>query len=139
MAQRVRGCTVQNEMRGVLERVFAGAAERILDFANSRDKNVTGGCVRCSVDERENSEDNEGAQVPRWKSSVSKNFDETVRLQSEKKQDWIRKIRKERLQGIEESASSAPRLASSSAASFPGRNEPGTHCSLLLRRMSYLL
>ena len=52
---------------------------------------------------------------------VSKNFDETVRLQSE--------IREERLQGI---AEGAPRLASSSAASFPGRNEcPGTHCSLI--------
>ena len=58
---------------------------------------------------------------------VSKNFDETVRLQSEKKQEWIREIRGERLQGISEGASSAPRLASSSAASFPGRNEcPGT-------------
>ena len=31
-----------------------------------------------------------------------------------------------------ETASSAPRLASSSAASFSGRNEcPGTHCSLI--------
>ena len=28
---------------------------------------------------------------------VSKNFDETVRLQSEKRQEWIRKIRGERL------------------------------------------
>ena len=63
---------------------------------------------------------------------VSKNFDETVRLQSEKRQEWIREIRGERLQGIAEGASSAPRLASSSAASFPGRNEcPGTHCSLI--------
>ena len=40
--------------------------------------------------------------------------------------------RREKLQGIAEGASSAPRLASSSAASFPGRNEcPGTHCSLI--------
>ena len=40
--------------------------------------------------------------------------------------------RRERLQGIAEGASSAPRLASSSAASFPGRNEcPGTYCSLI--------
>ena len=54
---------------------------------------------------------------------MSKNLDETVRLQSE--------IR-ERLQGIAEGASSAPRLTSSSAASFPGKNEcPGTHCSLI--------
>ena len=61
-----------------------------------------------------------------------KNFDETVRLQSGKREEWIRLIRRERLQGIAESASSAPRLASSSAASFPGRNEcPGTHSSLI--------
>ena len=61
-----------------------------------------------------------------------KNFDETVRLESEKKQEWIREIRGERLQGIAEGASSAPRLASLSAASLPGKNEcPGTHCSLI--------
>ena len=63
---------------------------------------------------------------------MSKNLDKTVCLQSEKRQEWIREIRGERLQGIAEDASSAPRLASSSAASFPGRNEcPGTHCSLI--------
>ena len=63
---------------------------------------------------------------------MSKNFDETVRPQSEKRQEWIRKIRGERLQEIPEGASSAPRLASSSAALFPGRNEcPGIHCSLI--------
>ena len=63
---------------------------------------------------------------------MSKNFDETVRLQSEKRQEWIREISGERLQGISEGASSAPRLASSSAASFRGGNEcPGTHCSLI--------
>ena len=33
-AQRVRSWTVQNEMRGVLGRVSAGAAGRILDSAN---------------------------------------------------------------------------------------------------------
>ena len=39
---------------------------------------------------------------------------------------------KKRLQGVAEGASSAPRPASSSVASFPGRNEcPGTHCSLI--------
>ena len=66
---------------------------------------------------------------------MSKNFDETVSLQSEKRQEWIREIRGKRLQGIAEGASSAPCLASSSAASFPGRNEcPGTHCSLIARR-----
>ena len=36
-AQRVRSWTVQNEMRGVLEPVSAGAAERILDSANPRE------------------------------------------------------------------------------------------------------
>ena len=40
--------------------------------------------------------------------------------------------RREILQGIAEGASSAPRMASSPAASFPGSNEcPGTHCSLI--------
>ena len=49
-----------------------------------------------------------------------------------KEQEWIREIRGERQQGIAEGASSAPHLASSSAASFTGRNEcPGTHCSLI--------
>ena len=63
---------------------------------------------------------------------MSKYFDETVRLQSEKRREWIRQVRGERLQGIAEGASSAPHLASSSAASFPGRNEClGTHCSLI--------
>ena len=36
-AQRVRSWTVQNEMRGVLERVSPGAAGRILDSDNSRE------------------------------------------------------------------------------------------------------
>ena len=31
---------------------------------------------------------------------VSKNFDETVHLQSKKRQEWIREIRGERQQGI---------------------------------------
>ena len=63
---------------------------------------------------------------------MSKNLDKTVRLQPEKRREWIREMRGERLQGIAEGASSAPRLASSSAASFPGRNEcPGTHCSMI--------
>ena len=35
---------------------------------------------------------------------VSKNFDETVHLQSEKRKDWIREIRGERLQGIAETS-----------------------------------
>ena len=37
-AQRVRSWTVQNEMRGVLGRMFAGAAERFLDSANPRER-----------------------------------------------------------------------------------------------------
>ena len=36
-AQRVRSWTVHNEMRGVLGRVSAGAARRILNFVNSRE------------------------------------------------------------------------------------------------------
>ena len=63
---------------------------------------------------------------------MPKNFDETIRLQSEKRQEWIREIKRERLQGIAEGASSAPRLARSSTVSFPGGNEcPRTHCSLI--------
>ena len=50
---------------------------------------------------------------------MSKNFDEIVRLQSEKIEEWIREIRGEKLQRIAEGTSSAPRLVSSSAASFP--------------------
>ena len=55
---------------------------------------------------------------------VSKSLDGTVRLLSEKRQEWIREIKGERLQGIAEGASSAPRLASSSARQprrFPGK------------------
>ena len=51
---------------------------------------------------------------------MTKNLDETVRHQFEKRQEWIREIRGERLQGIAEGTSSAPRLANSSAALFPG-------------------
>ena len=66
---------------------------------------------------------------------MSKNLDKTVRLQSEKTQESIREIREKRLQGIAESASSAPRLASTSVALFLGRNEcPGTHCSLIVQK-----
>ena len=36
-AQRVRSWTVQNEMRGVLGRVYAGAAGRILDSADPKE------------------------------------------------------------------------------------------------------
>ena len=53
---------------------------------------------------------------------MSKNLDETVRLQSEKREEWIREMEGERLQGIAEGASSALGLASSSAVLFPGKN-----------------
>ena len=53
----------------------------------------------------------------------AKNFDDTVRLQSEIRREWIREIREDKPQEIAEGASSATRLASSSAASSPGRNE----------------
>ena len=43
---------------------------------------------------------------------MSKNLDETVRLQSEKRQEWIREIRGKRLQGIAEGAGSVPQLVS---------------------------
>ena len=39
--RRVRSWTVQNEMRVVLKRVSAGAAGRILDSANLREKNLS--------------------------------------------------------------------------------------------------
>ena len=79
--QRVRSWTVQNEMKGVLGRVSTGAAGRILDSANPENiRALTVGCVRCSL-EREQSERDKGA-------CVSKNLDETIRLQSEKK-EWI--------------------------------------------------
>ena len=62
---------------------------------------------------------------------MSKNFDETVRLQFKRREEWIREIR-EGLQRIAESKSSTHRQASLSDASFPDRNEcPGTHCSLI--------
>ena len=32
---------------------------------------------------------------------MSKNFDETVQFQSEKKQEWIREVREDRLQGLQ--------------------------------------
>ena len=52
-----------------------------------------------------------------------KNFDETVHLESEKRQKWIQEIRGERLQGITEGAIGAPRLANSSPQSQIGEQE----------------
>ena len=64
---------------------------------------------------------------------MSKNFDEALRLDSEKREEWIREIRRERLQETAKGTSSVFCLASSSAASFPGRNEcPWTHCNLIV-------
>ena len=63
---------------------------------------------------------------------LSKKLEKTVCLQCERRKKWIREIRGERLQRIAKSTNSASRLASSSAASFPGRNEClGTHYSLI--------
>ena len=42
----------RKKSRGVLGQMTAGAARRILDSANSRDKNSTEGCVYCSEGER---------------------------------------------------------------------------------------
>ena len=53
---------------------------------------------------------------------MSKNL-ETVGLQSRKREEWIREITGERLQGIAEGTGNAPCQASSSAVSFPGKNE----------------
>ena len=39
---------------------------------------------------------------------MSKNFDETVRLQSEIRREWIQEVRGERLQGIAEGAGAHP-------------------------------
>ena len=52
---------------------------------------------------------------------MSKNLDEIVLLQSEKREKCIQKIRGERVQGIAEDTTSAPCLASSSARRFPGK------------------
>ena len=47
------------------------------------------------------SERDEGAQVPQWKPScVSTNLGETVLIQSEKRQEWIREIREETKRGL---------------------------------------
>ena len=50
---------------------------------------------------------------------MSKNLNEIIRLQSEKRQRWIREITGERLQKFTEGTSSALGLASSSVALFP--------------------
>ena len=62
---------------------------------------------------------------------MSKNLDETVRLQSKKREEWVQEVRGERPQGISEGRNNTPRPANLSAALFHGRNWClGTHCSL---------
>ena len=62
--QRVRSWTVQNEMRAVRKRCRKDSR-----FCQSyRDWSLKEGCVRCSEGEREHSEHDVKAQVPRWKS-----------------------------------------------------------------------
>ena len=64
---------------------------------------------------------------------MSKDLDEAVRLQSEKKRANTRDKRRETTRNAE-ATSSVPRLASSLATSFPERNEySGTHCSLIVQ------
>ena len=64
VVQRVHSWTVQNKMRGVLGRMSAGAASRILNSS------LTEGCVRCSKDVRGYHERDEGEQVPQWRPRV---------------------------------------------------------------------
>ena len=53
-----------------------------------------------------------------WGESYVKNFDELVRLQSEKKVKWIRGVRNEKLPGAVDGSSSATPLANSLAVEF---------------------
>ena len=62
---------------------------------------------------------------------MSNNLDETLRLQFEKRLEWIREVRGQRLQGI---AVVLPVWPIYQPRRFPGRNEcPGTHCSLIVK------
>ena len=61
---RVLSWTVQNEIRGVRKRCWKDY--RFCQFY--RDRSLTEGCVRCSEGDREHSEHDVEAQVPRWKS-----------------------------------------------------------------------
>ena len=112
-----------------------GAAGQILDFANPREIKTKKKAM--SVAEKTRKDTASATREHKFFGGIEgtyvlKNFDDTVRLQFEKRQEWIREMKGERLQGIAENTSSARRLASSSAASFPGRNKcPGIHCSLI--------
>ena len=92
----VASWTVKNEMRGFLGRVSAGTAGWILNSANPREIRAKQKAVSIAVKMRENKANmtrehkflsgNQGT-------CVSKNFDETVCLQSEKRKEWIREVR----------------------------------------------
>ena len=54
----------------------------------------------------------------------SKNLDKTVRLQSEKRQEWIREIREERLQGNEKEQSCMSRVPDCKMGESQGEQKP---------------
>ena len=54
---------------------------------------------------------------------MSKNLDETVGFQSERREEWVREVTGETLLGTAKGRSSTPRSANSSAVSLLGRNE----------------
>ena len=65
---------------------------------------------------------------------MSKNLHEAIRLQSEKRKEWIREMKGKRLQGIAEGMSRTVDLANSSFVSFSERNQcPVTHRSLIAK------
>ena len=66
----------------------AGAAGRILDSANPREIRAEQKAVSVAAWKRENTAST-SSSVEIEGACVSKNFDETVRLQSEKRQKWI--------------------------------------------------
>ena len=82
--RRVRSWTKQNQMRGVLGRMTAGAAGRILDFVNFSERKDQQKAVSVAAKTREYTflGKNRG-------NLVSKNLDETICIQSKKRRDWI--------------------------------------------------
>ena len=98
-------------MRGVLARVSAVAAGRILDSANPREIELHRRLCPLQRRRERTQPACRGSTTSSVKidgTCVSKNLDETVCLQSEKRQEWMREMRGERLQEIAEDASSAP-------------------------------
>ena len=66
--------------------------------------------------------------------SVSKNLDETVRLQSGKRKEWIREVKRRKTTWDRKWQEQRTPLVYSSAASFPGRNESSeTHGRLIAK------